>query len=589
MFGLFKRLFYYNEKQVTCTESTGKHLLVAAFDFGTTLSGYAFSFRNDPTKIQTNQAWIAGSESLLSLKTPTCVLLNPHNECAAFGFEAENKYLNLVVQGEHKSWMLFRRFKMLLHNNDGLNRKATVEDITGKKMPAMKIFAMSIRYLRDHLVDALHKQVDAIQESDILYVITVPAIWNDAAKRFMREAALEAGLDNDRIKLALEPEAASIWCQNINTSIKTDLSKAGIQYMVVDLGGGTADISVHEKNLDGTLKEIHKASGGPWGGILVDRNFICWLTNIFGQAKMSKLREEDMEDYISLLRQFENKKRTITQDTDGLITFRLPISLINIHDEAEKLTVNKKFEQMKIPNALINDKLRVPANIVRSWFSESIEETIRRMTNLLSDSKMMNVSTILLVGGFGECKLVHDSVKREFRNKRIIVPQEAGLAVLKGAVRFGHWPGLVTSRIVKYTYEFSSMSDYDANIHGIEKRVTLDCYGDEKVENRFLKIVSVNTEVNIGKPIKAPGYTYLQINCDCVMAIYTSLEPNPVFVTDSECKKIGEIPLGYAKGKSKDENRIEVSFLFGDSELEVRVKILKDGSEIKKVIDFFDA
>ncbi|WAR11766.1 hypothetical protein MAR_025946 [Mya arenaria] len=45
-----------------------------------------------------------------------------------------------------------------------------------------------------------------------------------------------AGIDSDRIKLALEPEAASIWCQQINTSLKTDLSKTGSQYMVVDLG-----------------------------------------------------------------------------------------------------------------------------------------------------------------------------------------------------------------------------------------------------------------------------------------------------------------------------------------------------------------
>ncbi|WAR14061.1 HS12B-like protein [Mya arenaria] len=44
--------------------------------------------------------------------------------------------------------------------------------------------------------------------------------------------------------------------------------------MVVDLGGGTADISVHERKPDGTLKEIHKASGGPWGGIYVDENYM---------------------------------------------------------------------------------------------------------------------------------------------------------------------------------------------------------------------------------------------------------------------------------------------------------------------------
>jgi len=41
------------------------------------------------------------------------------------------------------------------------------------------------------------------------------------------------------------------------------------------------DVSVHEKNIDGTLKELHRASGGPWGGTLVDDNFIARLSTMF--------------------------------------------------------------------------------------------------------------------------------------------------------------------------------------------------------------------------------------------------------------------------------------------------------------------
>ncbi|XP_052816555.1 heat shock 70 kDa protein 12B-like isoform X1 [Mya arenaria] len=584
-------MFMFNKKvilqnQMASANTFGNHLLVAAFDFGTTFSGYAFSFRNDPTKIQTNQAWNAGSDALLSLKTPTCILLNPQKEFVAFGFEAENEYLSLIEQGEHKPWMLFRRFKMLLHNNDGLNRNATVKDITGKKMPAMKLFEMSIRFLRDHLVNALKKQVNGIKESDILYVITVPAIWNDGAKQFMREAAVKAGLDSDRIKLALEPEAASVWCQQINTSLETDLSKTGSQYMVVDLGGGTADISVHEKNVDGTLKEIHKASGGPWGGTCVDHNFISWLTKVFGETTMSRLREKEMEDYFGLLREFETKKRMITPESKGRVTFRLPIAIRTIHDTAEHQSIDQKLERMKITDGIAfqGDKLRVSADTVRSWFSDSIDQTTHHMISLLSDAKMKGVSTILLVGGYGECKLVHDSVTKKIRNKNIIIPQEAGLAVLKGAVRFGHMPGLVTSRIVKFTYGFAAKVNFDKNIHPIQKKIT-GSYGEEKVADAFCKVVCVNTEVHIGIPIKVPMKFYLSARAGSVLRIYTSPMPKPVFVTDAKCKKLGEVALGNAKGNSKEENEIEINFLFGETELEVRVKMLNDGSEIKKVID----
>jgi len=43
------------------------------------------------------------------------------------------------------------------------------------------------------------------------------------------------------------------------------LSK-GTKYMVVDCGGGTVDITVHEMDsASGKLTELYKATGGPYG------------------------------------------------------------------------------------------------------------------------------------------------------------------------------------------------------------------------------------------------------------------------------------------------------------------------------------
>jgi len=44
--------------------------------------------------------------------------------------------------------------------------------------------------MREHLMDALKKQDPTIEQSDIMFVLTVPAIWSEAAKQFMREAAI---------------------------------------------------------------------------------------------------------------------------------------------------------------------------------------------------------------------------------------------------------------------------------------------------------------------------------------------------------------------------------------------------------------
>ncbi|XP_052819947.1 heat shock 70 kDa protein 12B-like [Mya arenaria] len=215
-----------------------------------------------------------GAARLVSLKTPTSVLLNPEGEFDKFGFEAEDKYATLAEDDEHHGWRLFRRFKMVLHNNEHLTKDVTVEDFCGEQMTAFPLFVMSIKYLKEHLLKAVTTQKIGLEETDILFVLTVPAIWDDNAKRFMRDASIEAGVDPNHLKLALEPECASIWCETLGTDVKGAVAFQGSQFMVVDLGGGTADISVHERKPDGTLKEIHKASGGPWGGIYVDENYM---------------------------------------------------------------------------------------------------------------------------------------------------------------------------------------------------------------------------------------------------------------------------------------------------------------------------
>ena len=74
--------------------------------------------------------------------------------------------------------------------NQGLSRNTEVDDINGKRMSALTIFSMAINYMREHLMTALKKQVTDIEQSDVMFVITVPAIWSDASKQFMREAAV---------------------------------------------------------------------------------------------------------------------------------------------------------------------------------------------------------------------------------------------------------------------------------------------------------------------------------------------------------------------------------------------------------------
>lgn len=46
---------------------------------------------------------------------------------------------------------------------------------------------------------------------------------------------------------------------------------------------------------------------------------------------------------------------------------------------------------------------------------------------------------LVLVGGFAESPMLQAAITNAFKDKKkVIVPRDAGLAVLKGAVLFGH-------------------------------------------------------------------------------------------------------------------------------------------------------
>lgn len=66
----------------------------------------------------------------------------------------------------------------------------TIEDVTGRSFPAKSIFTSSIKALVDHFKSYFQKQnLLDLKDDDIKWVLTVPAIWSEAAKKYMRRCA----------------------------------------------------------------------------------------------------------------------------------------------------------------------------------------------------------------------------------------------------------------------------------------------------------------------------------------------------------------------------------------------------------------
>ncbi|WAR26719.1 HS12A-like protein [Mya arenaria] len=375
-------------------------LLVAGIDFGTTYSGWSYSFRHefehDPTKVAT-KSWYG--DQLVSLKAPTCVLVEPDGETfSAFGYDAESKYTSLVEAEEHEKWYFFRRFKMKLHN--------------------------------------------------------------------------KAGIPSYNLIIALEPEAAAVYCRFLQKKNEEDSSlstfKTGSKVLVVDAGGGTVDIAVQEVAENGSMKNIYKASGGDWGGTKVDEAYVIFLQNMLGKDSIDAFKRCYMEDYIFMIRDFEMKKRGVDPlKSERPVIFRVSAMLPKLIKKTRGKKIHEAITDSPFDStvSIQGDKLKVDMSVVATFFKTQIDAIVDEVSNIIEQSTIGDIDAIVLVGGFSNCSLLQQAIKSRFVNHTIIIPNDADLAVLKGAVIFGHKPELITQRVSKYTYGLRMKRPFVDKVH----------------------------------------------------------------------------------------------------------------------------
>ncbi|VDI55462.1 Hypothetical predicted protein [Mytilus galloprovincialis] len=306
-----------------------------------------------------------------------------------------------------------------------------LEDITGKTVLAIDVFAHSIKALVNHLMDALETRGIGVKSSDIQWVLTVPAIWTDNSKQFMRKSAEKAGIHNDHLLISLEPEAASILCQYLPTETLCGvesgftMSKVGTKYMIVDLGGGTVDITVHEKMAGGCLKEISRATGGDCGGTSVDVEIIQLLKRIFGTPLIDSMKREQPEAFLDLIREFEVVKRTITPLKDKKINLAIPYNTLDsLCKQHLKKDLSSTLSSSPYANCITlkGDKMRIDAFLVKTLFDKTIKDILSLIQEILTRKESESVTLLLLVGGFAACSLIQAEIREAFLTRRVIVP-----------------------------------------------------------------------------------------------------------------------------------------------------------------------
>ncbi|XP_052807091.1 heat shock 70 kDa protein 12A-like [Mya arenaria] len=560
-------------------------LVVAAIDFGTAYSGYAYSFldeyKKDPFKIYANADWSDGT-GLVTPKAPTIVLFDKAKRFHSFGYKAETKYNDLANGDEHKGWRYFKRFKMTLFQNNRLSLRTQIDDEQGQKMLALDVFAAAIQFLKDHLLARLKNRSNDFRPTDIDWVLTVPAIWEDAAKQFMIIAADQAGIPGDQLTLAYEPEAAAVFCKEIKVDLSTEGNQAselksfseGSKFMIIDLGGGTADITVHEVQNDRTLAALAAPSGGPWGGTLVDGQLDKFLIGLFGKDVIDKFSEDCKPDKLDMDRMVEIKKRQIDSSSDK-VHIKLPNELFDLYRELNNKDFDKSLLETDFSQTVskTRDRLHVANKIFLDMFKESKEKLINHVEAQLRRTDLRNVKTIMMVGGFSESEIMQEAIKERFKDKgyEVIVPEQAGLAVVKGAVIYGHNPDSICSRKMPFTYGISTAVPFEDNLHArVHRYVRAD--GKEMCEDIF-KTFTVKGEKVVPRKTSAK-HTFQSPaagNTRVTVEVYKSVEDTPPMYT-TDCKRVGELVLHTRSCQVDQKALINVKMMFGGTKVSVEAQ-----------------
>jgi len=583
--------------------ASSKFMAVVAIDFGTTYSGFAFSFNDEIAEggIHMNRDW-GNEEGHSTLKTPTSILLRPNKEFDSFGYHADDRYVHFTY-GEEKKYYYLKHFKMELHKSKDLNRTTQLTEASGKKVDALLVFSLSIKFMKDEAIKTIRTRIgdESFSAKDIQWVLTVPAIWSPAAKQFMREAAYQAGIaspDNkEQLIVALEPEGAAIFCRKRKMIDFTDQTGAasvsdflvglGQRYVMMDIGGGTLDVTAHEIRDDGNIEEIYQVTGGAYGGIYVDQNFERLLENLFGIPKVKEYRINFPAEWRRLMNDFERKKRGRRAFDGNTTRINLPRNFLEMVPKPSTSDLDRRFARAWHDVQIYNDEyLCLGPKTFRSLFDPVVNGIIIQMRQLLSKPALKKVRCLFMVGGFAESVILQKSVEKAFRSRyKILVPNHAGIAVVQGATMFGQKPTIVVSRVMATTYGFRIHRNFNPEMDDPEKKTIIE--GDILCKDAFDIVVQENDVVKIGETKRFTRTPLYSDQKRVSFLFFTSTDPNARYTTDSSVgPSIGKVTVDSpdtSKGKNRD---IEICIFFGGTEIKVTAVDKSSGNAATVYLDF---
>ena len=545
-----------------------KYEVIISIDFGSSYSGFAIAFGENSIE-----------SKIENIQPTTIVILKNSLQGYRYGNDAEN----FMKEPRSDDYIYFDRIKTKLDpkfKND-IQSKIYIDS----KFPSNYKINLRIiikEYLRLFSDDALkyynQKANTKYSKDDIKWVVTVPAIWNEYGKQFMRNCAKKAGMN--KVIIALEPEAASLTMfkdDNVNQKYK----EKGKVFMLIDAGGYTLDITINEiVDKKGNLKQLSPPSGGAYGSMNINDDLIKLVEETFPKEKLDALRKKRFDLWIVTLSSIEEKKKQLRDDDSDADHYKIDIRLENICEPGYFSSIfgNKRcFKEISYGKIEYDNKyLYISRDIMKQIILKNVNKIISHIQNL--EKEFSNIDLLVLTGGFTKCVLLKKEIERNFNcpYKELIDPE---ISIMKGAALYGIKPTQIISRKSPYSIGTSAYLNF---IEGTEcrKKKNNEC-------EYFYDFVKKGADIKNNEIIEHT-FTPLDDDQDTILfPLYFSKFKEQRYIDDN-LLKISELTLKINEWDIPREKRLfELKMEFGSC-ITVSAKNLVTGERIKIFANYYN-
>lgn len=587
-------------------------------DFGT--SGTTFSYWLPKTKLDQGNISVKKWEGIgTANKMETEIILDKNFEVVAFGRGACSNF----VKNSNEKYFYFSNVKMYLYKNE----KEITDNYSNEKYPLNKVISKFLKTIKEEAIKEIKARQESLRnkslEDSIRWIITVPAIWSEQNKACMIEASKLAKLikDTDDISnfFALEPEAAACFYSMSDKAEKEILDNP---YIICDIGGGTTDITTHERIKDEegkyNINELYPPTGGAHGSREINKYILeeILVKKIFTQEAYDKIKEkmkqegevaDDLKDEMIRINDEINKFKEFFKLDNINGTHKISLKAFfkkgfdkepNIEELVKKYNDNIK-EDWKIGiRSKSNWTLELPFKIINDLLQELIVDKaasyINKIINYLKNRKKdkKEIKSVILAGGASANLSIFELFKKALPNLTVVVCDEPEIAVVKGAIHFAKNPYTISKRIARFSLGIKSVDNWGERYEKIPGAIKVE---DEK-NNRWVCLNAFSVYYKKNRPINtnAEGKKFIfDMNSNhASIEFYKSDFDGHIYVVGQKDEKGNELTKEFGSLQFSVDNfdindtGVEIEIKLGGTSISAIVKYLKTGEQRNQTFSF---